>query len=174
VRPGTVLLANAPFGKERSYFDGTAVLLVKVCGCHPSIFGVILSPPSKQTMDSAFCPVAKARFPDFVNSSVRLGGPVGPHWTLLHGRKEVGALEVLPGLQLGGSLAALEGLVARRVASPDDVLFYSGYSAWPIERLKQEVAAGQWRVTKASATLLLDAAKRGGSARDVLSLALAK
>ena len=42
VRPGTVLLANRPFGREKSYFDQTAVLLLKVCGCHPSIFGVIL------------------------------------------------------------------------------------------------------------------------------------
>jgi len=173
VRPGTVLVANRAFGSEKSYFDGAAVLLLKVCGCHPSIFGVILSPPSDEKMESAFCPVAKARYPSFVNSSVRLGGPVGPHWTLLHGRKDVGALEVSPGLFIGGSLAEYQRLVSRGEATAAEVSFYSGYAAWPIERLKAEVAAGDWRVLKASSALLLDAAKGSGVAREVLSLAAA-
>jgi putative AlgH/UPF0301 family transcriptional regulator len=124
-------------------------------------------------MASAFCPVAKARYPSFTNSSVRLGGPVGPHWTLLHGRADVGASEVAPGLYMGGSLAAYQRLVSEGAASADELLFYSGYSAWPIARLQEEVAAGQWSVAKASPALLLEAAKRGAP-RDIISLALAK
>jgi len=174
VRPGTVLLSNKAFGPDRSYYDGAAILLLKVCGCHPSIFGVILSSPSDETMGSAFCPASKARYPSFANSSIRLGGPVGPHWTLLHGRDDVGAMQVSTGVYIGGSLSQYQRLVLQGTAAPSDVNFYSGYSAWPIERLQREVAAGDWTVLKPSAPLLLDAARGAAAARDVLSLAVAK
>jgi len=165
---------KAAFGPDRSYYDGAAILLLKVCGCHPSIFGVILSSPSDETMGSAFCPASKARYPSFANSSIRLGGPVGPHWTLLHGRDDVGAMQVSTGVYIGGSLSQYQRLVLQGTAAPSDVNFYSGYSAWPIERLQREVAAGDWTVLKPSAPLLLDAARGAAAARDVLSLAVAK
>jgi len=173
IRPGTVLLANKPFGTSKSYFEGAAILLLKVCGCHPSIFGVILSAPTTQRMEDHFCPTAKRNYPAFLNSSVRLGGPVGPHWTLLHTLPEAHAEQLSDGLFMGGSLAEAQRVVSAGRASPADMLFYSGYAAWPIERLEAEVRDGQWSVVKASSTLLFEAAKVG-NAHTMLSLAMAK
>jgi hypothetical protein len=110
----------------------------QVCGCHPAIFGVILSAPSSQRMSDAFCPIARTNYASFVNSSVRLGGPVGPHWTLLHTLPTVAAEPInnVSGLFMGGSLAKAERLVEAGDAIADDVLFYSGYTAWRIDQLQ--------------------------------------
>jgi len=172
-RAGTVLLANKPFGASKSYFEGAAVLLLKVCGCHPSIFGVVLSAPTTQRMGDHFCPTAKRNYPAFLNSTVRMGGPVGPHWTLLHSLPDVHAEQLSDGLFMGGALTEVQRDVAAGRASTSDVLFYSGYAAWPIDRLEAEVRAGQWNVAKASPSLLLEAAKTG-DAHTLISLAMAK
>ena len=77
--------------------------------------------------------------------------------------------QVSPGLFMGGSLATAQRLVATGRASASDVLFYSGYHAWPIKRLEAEVAAGQWTIVKASHELLLSAAKdEHTAAREVI------
>ena len=82
------------------------VLLVKTCGCHPSIFGLIVSaPPTNLTAGASMCPVARARFPSFVDAPLRAGGPAGPHFTTLHAADLAGALPVMPGLRVGGCLA---------------------------------------------------------------------
>ena len=56
-RPGTLLIGNeGAFGEGENYFNGAVVLLVKVCGCNPSIFGVILNRLATHTMAEEFCP----------------------------------------------------------------------------------------------------------------------
>ena len=47
-----------------------------------------------------------------------------------------------------------EAQVATGALAAQQVHFYSGYAAWPIERLEEEVAAGKWTVVKASAQML--------------------
>ena len=56
-RPGTLLIGDeGAFGEGENYYNGAVVLLVKVCGCHPSIFGVILNRLATHTMAEEFCP----------------------------------------------------------------------------------------------------------------------
>ena len=56
-RPGTLLIGGeGAFGEGENYYNGAVVLLVKVCGCNPSIFGVILNRPAAHTMAEEFCP----------------------------------------------------------------------------------------------------------------------
>ena len=35
--------------------------------------------------------------------------------------------------------------------APDAIAFYSGYVAWPIARLRQEIAQGRWRIVQGHA-----------------------
>lgn len=146
-RPGVLLVgASSGFNESSSdVFNGAVVLLLKVCGCHPSIFGLILNHRSEKRMADAFCPLASARYPSFVNNSIMLGGPVGPMWSLLHEAHLDGSHQVLPGLFVGGSLFELQKRVTYGAAHASDAAFVSGYSAWHIARLQEEVDAGKWR-----------------------------
>jgi len=147
------------------------VLLVKVCGCHPSIFGLILNRPAAHTMNDEFCPRSRAAYPRFVNNSVFVGGPVGPYWTVTSPQPTRGGFSIAPGLHVVGSLSQTQAAVMAGELAPSDVRFYSGYAAWPIERLKQEVAAGKWRVAQASKEFLA-AGLAGGNLRASLQAQL--
>ena len=68
-----------------------------------------------------------------------MGGPVGPHWTLLHSLPDVHAEQLSDGLFMGGALTEVQRDVAAGRASTSDVLFYSGYAAWPIDRCSHEI-----------------------------------
>ena len=83
-RPGTVLLSAGQSASGQPYLEDAAVLLVHVCACHPAVFGVLLSAPTASLMGGEFCPTARAHYPAFVNHTIHMGGPVGPHWTVLH------------------------------------------------------------------------------------------
>ena len=155
-RPGVVLVGGHDFPPERAIFNGATILLVKVCSCHPVLFGLILNQPSNETMASAFCPTAAKRFPAFVNNTLHVGGPAGPAWTVLHPQKTAGSTEVLPGLAVGGSLLDLQSLVSSGAAVPTDALFFSGYSAFPLAQLQAELMQKKWTAYKASAPLLIN------------------
>ena len=183
--PGTLLFARGRAHPCQPYLSDAVVLLVRVCGCDPSIFGVLLSSaPSNETLGASMCPAMRRAAPSFVNHSVHLGGPVGPQWTMLHSSGGVrGAVPLQPGLFAGGCpveaqrvvnaaqqqqqqqrqmmmqqepAAAGAGVTARSFA------FYSGYQAWPISRLRAEVAGGVWGVAKASSGLILNAVRGKG------------
>jgi len=156
-RPGTLLIGGeGAFGEGENYYNGAVVLLVKVCGCNPSIFGVILNRPAAHTMAEEFCPRSAAHYSAFANNTVHLGGPVGPYWSVLSPQPTVGGFEVAPGMGMHvvGSLAQAHAAVQRGELRATDVNFFSGYAAWPIERLKEEVADGKWKVARASKALL--------------------
>ncbi|KAL1510821.1 hypothetical protein AB1Y20_007104 [Prymnesium parvum] len=183
VRPGAVLLAERSFNSSFEYFNRAAVLLLRTCDCHPSlgasssIFGIVLGQPTRHTLGETLCPNAARSLPAFLNASVRLGGPVGPHWTVLHTLPAIGGTRVAPGLYIGGSLARAQQLVSTGEASASEMLFYSGYAAWPLARLQREVEAGQWSVAAASSPLLFRAAKSswaGATPRSLILRALGR
>ena len=175
-RPGTVLLANPAAGggvPRQPYFDDAVILLVATCGCHPNIFGVVLSnPPSNVTVGATMCPVARARYHSFASQRVRAGGPAGPHYTLLHAHPLAGDMPVAPGLRVGGCLAHAQALVDAGALNASDVSFFSGYAAWPIARLAQEIADGRWRLARASSDLLLDGVRAGTLSAAALAASL--
>ena len=72
--------------------------------------------------------------------------------------RDRGALEIVDGLYVGGCLKDAQKRVARGEAAADDLAFFSGYAAWPIETLNEEIAAGTWRVVAASAKVVAAAA----------------
>jgi len=154
-RPGTVLVSSGAPTHGLPHLDSAVVLLVKVCGCNPAIFGVVLTKPTAQNMSSRMCPVARAHYPAFVNHTVNLGGPIGPHWTILHSFPTAGSLELAPGLHAGGCLMDAQRQVGTGLHDANAVSFFSGYVAWPLEELEEQVAQGQWRVAAASAEMLL-------------------
>eukprot|EP00308_Calcidiscus_leptoporus_P025448 CAMPEP_0119365468 /NCGR_PEP_ID=MMETSP1334-20130426/12415_1 /TAXON_ID=127549 /ORGANISM="Calcidiscus leptoporus, Strain RCC1130" /LENGTH=325 /DNA_ID=CAMNT_0007381463 /DNA_START=27 /DNA_END=1004 /DNA_ORIENTATION=- len=153
-RPGTVLVGGKPLAGELSYLNGAVILLLHVCGCQPSIYGVILNAPTNSTMGTAFCANAAARYPAFVNSTIRDGGPFERHWTVLSRMASDGAREVEPGLYAGGSLAELQQRVWQGKETLDAVAFYRGYVAWHLDDLREQIGHGHWQVVKASPKLL--------------------
>ena len=173
-RPGTVLLSQRrPATSEQEedrepYLNDAVILLVKTCGCHPDIFGILLSgAPANLTVGETMCPVARARYHSFVDHRVHVGGPVGPHWALLNPQPLAGSIEVAPSLHVGGCLAHAQSKVDDGTMNATDLTFFSGYAAWPIARLQQEISDGQWLVAKASSEMLLDGVRDGtlGAAR---------
>jgi putative AlgH/UPF0301 family transcriptional regulator len=113
-------------------------------------------------MEEAFCPEGAALCPSFANNSVHLGGPAGPHWTVLFPFPTAGSLEVTAGVHVGAALGEAHGAVLAGVARSDEVTFLSGYLAWPLELLSQQVEFGQWTVARASPALLLGGGGRRG------------
>ena len=161
-RPGTVLLASAAAAAVSPYPKDAVILLIKVCGCRPSIFGVVLSSTaSNLTVGRAMCPTARARYHSFVDNLLHLGGPVGPHITLVHDVRLAGDMPLLPGLRVGGCLASAQAQVDAGSLRPADVTFFDGYAAWPIERLVSDIGEGKWTVARASSALLMKGMRAG-------------
>jgi len=159
VRVGALLLgASGAWGAQQRYFNGAAVLLLHMCGCH-SVLGVILNMPTRDTMSRAFCPRTRNMYSAFLDNTIYMGGPVGPHWITLHGHAVRGATPLLPGVYSGGDLRDAHAQVVSGAASADDTWFMHGYAAWPLARLQAEADAGQWTVVQAPARRLLQLAK---------------
>eukprot|EP00310_Coccolithus_braarudii_P015509 CAMPEP_0183341582 /NCGR_PEP_ID=MMETSP0164_2-20130417/7813_1 /TAXON_ID=221442 /ORGANISM="Coccolithus pelagicus ssp braarudi, Strain PLY182g" /LENGTH=338 /DNA_ID=CAMNT_0025511945 /DNA_START=39 /DNA_END=1055 /DNA_ORIENTATION=- len=154
-RPGTILIGGKGLAAPYKFLEGATVLLLAVCHHQPSIFGVVLNHMMNESMDGAFCPSSRAKYPNFVNSTVRYGGPNAPHWTVLARASSPGAHAVVPGLFAGGSLLDLNRQVARGQTVRDSVAFYSGYVAWQLADLKKQIENGDWLVAQAPASLLL-------------------
>ena len=66
---------------------------------------------------------------------------MGPYWSVLSPQPTAGGFEVAPGMgtHIVGSLDQAHAAVQRGELRAADVNFFSGYAAWPIERLKEEV-----------------------------------
>jgi len=162
-RPGVVLVSTgAGEMPGQPYFRDAAILLVKVCEHHPMIFGVSLSTVTNETMAAHFCPSARQAYPAFGNNSVHLGGPIGPHWTVLHTTATAGSLELAPGMHAGGCLRDAQRQVDAGRATAADFHFYSGYASWSIDELNKEIAAGKWRLAQASSNLIFSEIRADG------------
>lgn len=142
---GTLLLAaGSAFSDPReAILKDAAVLLIHKCGCD-SLLGVVVNKPTIETMRDAFCPKIRNDFPRYLNNTVFLGGPVGPAWITMHTRPVLGSVEAFPGVYLGGYLPAAHYDIEAGAASAWSTYFFYGYAAWPVERLREEVAAGKW------------------------------
>jgi len=171
-RPGTVLLpTGASFGHGLELLRGAAVLLLHVCGCEPSIYGVVLNRPTAATLRSILCERGAERYDALASHTVHAGGPVAPRLiTVLSSAETAGATQVAPGLYVGGSLLELQARAASSGATAGHVAFYSGYVAWPLDELRAQVDAGVWSVVKASPKLLFQTPRAGGREAYVAAL----
>lgn len=101
--------------------------------------------------------------PEFAPCSLYIGGDVDPRSVnLLHGVPNcANALEVLPGVHLGGFDGVARALTEGSVA-PDQVKILTRYAGWGPGQLEAEVRRGVWYVAAASKHLVLQPSAAGG------------
>ena len=137
----------------------------------PTVASQPASGASPASCEIGFCPRSTAAYPALVNSTAYLGGPVGPYWSVLSPRPTAHSYSPTAGVHVVASLTEAHQQVVDGALGADDVRFFSGYAAWPISRLEEEVASGKWKVAKASEALLLSGL-RGGDLAARLAVAM--
>ena len=123
------------------YFKQSIVLLAD--HNEEGSFGLIINKP----IDVKFNEVIKD-FPNF-ESPVYLGGPVKTdNIFVLHklGDRIDNSFEVMKGLYWGGSIESIKELIAARIARPDNIRFYLGFSSWEPLQLDNEMKEKSWVV----------------------------
>ena len=86
------------------------------------------------------------------------GGPVdlqGRFWVPTLGEKVPGAIEVLPGIFVGGDLEAVHHYLHSPQHSSDAIRFYLGYSGWGRGQLEREIQGGAWQVQRLTAPAIV-------------------
>ena len=79
------------------------------------------------------------------------GGPVDMQrifWLHTLGERLPGALEVLPGLYIGGDYDTLIRTIADDVSLSGQIRFYLGYSGWSAGQLSKEIDLKAWAVLR--------------------------
>ncbi len=118
--------------------------------------GFVLNRPSDRSLDQVL-----QGDHDFAGRTDRVyvGGPVSlDSLAVLHRTAGVpGALEILPGLQVGGSAAELGRRFRDEGTPPSDARFLVGYSGWGEGQLAAELAEESWVVCPARPEWVFDA-----------------
>ena len=94
----------------------------------------------------------------YVDGRLYHGGPVQPErLQVLHpfGEMADGALEVLPGLWLGGNFDKLQAAFRVGAFTSEQCRFFLGYAGWARGQLAKEFAANAWIRVQGSAQLVL-------------------
>ena len=140
----TISLLDPNFGR-------TVVLLCEHRSDQGS-YGLVLNRPIEVPAE------VHERLP-FVEGCLYQGGPVRPDTLqVLHpyGEAVPGAVEVLPGVYLGGDFETLCDCVGSGSVDPAKCRFFLGYSGWGEEQLDHECHDGSWLVAPADAGLVWD------------------
>lgn len=131
-------------------FFRSAVLLLE--HSEEGAMGVVVNRPSSVNVAHAL----SGHF-DVPNSDnvIYVGGPVEPSaLSMLHSHSEWGSqeLSILPGVYIGSSAKAFEGIVASENQDTETGQYriYSGYSGWGEGQLEDELSRGDWFTLKAS------------------------
>lgn len=96
-------------------------------------------------------------FPQF-DAQVYLGGPVSADSIFfIHklGDKLPGSIQVLGDLHWGGDFDVLKKLIATGEITPQDILFFLGYSGWDAGQLENEIKEDSWLVTDVDENLVM-------------------
>lgn len=138
---GTILLSSPLLNDPN--FKRTAVLLLE--GNHEEgHIGLVLNRPLQLTLaDVCNMPGSADRLP------VYNGGPVDLQrlfWIHTMGESLPGAVEILPGLYVGGDYEALVEMFAKGDDLSDKIRFFLGYSGWGDQQLANEVQQEAWGV----------------------------
>ncbi|OPZ27463.1 MAG: hypothetical protein BWZ02_01638 [Lentisphaerae bacterium ADurb.BinA184] len=95
----------------------------------------------------------------YVGNRLFQGGPVQPEvMQVLHGLGDgvPGAVEVIPGVWLGGDFEALQSGFASGVYSPEACRFFLGYSGWAKGQLAAEFKENTWIAVGATREMVFD------------------
>jgi putative transcriptional regulator len=133
------------------YFKQSVVLLAD--HNEEGYFGLILNKP----IDIKFNEVIKD-FPEF-DAQVYLGGPVKTdNIFVLHtlGNKIDNSFEVLNGIYWGGDIEIIKELISAKIAGPDNIRFYLGFSSWAPKQLDNEMLEKSWVVLNAKTSIVFE------------------
>lgn len=141
IRRGTILVSS-PLLQDPN-FKHTAVLILDqdMNGGH---IGLVLNRPLDMSLaDISDMPGSADNVP------LQNGGPVDLQrlfWIHTLGEALPGALEILPGLYIGGDYDALIKMFVDGKDIKDKIRFYLGYSGWGKDQLEKEVQMTAWGV----------------------------
>ena len=148
---GTILIAQ-PFLNE-DYFQRSVILLAEHNA--EGTFGLVINKPLDVKLNDIL-----PQFPDFT-AGVYVGGPVQTESVFfIHsaGEKIPQSMPILDDLVWGGDIGVVEDLIHRGELAPEQIRFFLGYSGWSPQQLEQEIAQHTWVVSRAGASVLLNAA----------------
>ena len=104
--------------------------------------GVILNRPLKITIQTAWEQISEG--PCHADGFLHQGGPCEGPLMVLHTRKALSQVEVLPGLYFSTEKDAVEQLVS---TSEGALKFFVGYAGWGPGQLEGEMEEGGWLAT---------------------------
>jgi len=124
-------------------FVKTVVLLIH--HSEEGAFGVVLNRPADNTIKELWEQVGET--PCESDRRVNVGGPVAGPLMAIHTDKQLGEMEILPGLYFAAQRDHLEELL-RRTDRPFRV--FVGHSGWGGGQLESELKEGAWLTTPAT------------------------
>ena len=144
-RRGQLLIATSPL--QDPNFHRTVVLIVR--DDENGTFGLVLNRPLETSVKEA---TASAMVGECeVEQPLHLGGPCEGLLTVLHGKSDLGELEVLPGVFFTAGRDMIEKLMSE---NPQPAKYFAGYSGWSAGQLDGEMETGAWILTPAEKTLV--------------------
>jgi putative transcriptional regulator len=146
-RNGQLLIATSPLKDPN--FHRTVVLIVR--DDENGTFGLVLNRPLDTTVKEATAEALDGECP--VEAPLHLGGPCEGMLTVLHSQKELGEVEVMPGVHFTQGRDMIEQLMRD---DPKPAKYFVGYSGWSAGQLDGEMEGGAWILTPADKALIFD------------------
>jgi putative transcriptional regulator len=109
-------------------------------------FGLILNRPCEQQLADVLTPEFGKEWN--CKMPVYLGGPVPGPLIAIHNSEEFAEQSIIPGVFLSARREAMDGLIQEPFC---DLRVFHGYSGWGGGQLEDELEAGGWLVSPASA-----------------------
>jgi putative transcriptional regulator len=138
-----IMLVSAPHLQD---FFKRSVIFITEHNDNGSV-GFVLNKPTKFSITDII-----EDFPVF-HSKVSIGGPVQADLVnIIHraGDTLTGGIEVCDGIYWGCDFDILKLLAEEKKISPDDILFFVGYSGWSPGQLESEIISNSWIVTNSA------------------------
>jgi putative transcriptional regulator len=144
------ILISEPFMND--FFFGRSVVLLAEHN-HEGSVGVVINKPLKYRVKDILDDLID--YDDFLY----LGGPVNKeHLLYVHtlGDSVPGSVDLTGGFWWGGDLQRIKHLITARVANPNNLRFFSGYSGWSSGQLEGELKRRSWLISNSNTQVILD------------------
>ncbi|MFN3554628.1 MAG: YqgE/AlgH family protein [Bacteroidales bacterium] len=136
----------------RDFYFGKSVVLLIEHSAQDGTFGLIVNKPINVKLNEVAKEFPQTDFPVF------LGGPVNPDRLFyLHtlGEELPGSIPVFGNVYWGGDIRKLMDMIDMKLATPEQVRFFIGYSGWEAGQLDREMGEKSWIVTQATDKIVL-------------------
>ncbi|MDR1960385.1 MAG: YqgE/AlgH family protein [Planctomycetaceae bacterium] len=146
---GKLLVATPAL--EDPNFKQTVVLLIQAA--EEGVIGLILNRVSDKRISDLWDTIFPESDHTSASQHINLGGPVFGPLMLLHTRKELSDLEILPGLYFATQKEYLEEIINNDI---QPYRLYLGHSGWGQGQLQREITEGAWFIVPASVRYAFD------------------